>query len=90
MSPRPFLIGALLAGSAGLVGFGAAGRQGDAVEYTDFGQVRTPTEPAFVAAVEPPSAAPIKEFRIPITHGTDLVGACGRDDRENPCADSMP
>ena len=70
MSSRPFLIGALLAGSAGLVGFGAAGRQGDAVEYTDFGQVRTPTEPAFVAAVEPPSAAPIKEFRIPITHET--------------------
>ncbi len=70
MSIDRLLIGALLASSLGLVGFRATGSQDDTVEYTDFGQVRTPTEPAFLAAVEPPSAAPIKEFRIPITHET--------------------
>jgi len=40
------------------------------VERIDFGEVRTPTEPAFRAEVPPVSDAPIKEFRIPITHET--------------------
>src|SRR5690606_33034799 len=38
------------------------------VERIDFGAVRTPTEPAYVAELKPASDARIKEFRIPITH----------------------
>lgn len=47
-----------------------AAARADLVEYTDFGVTVTPTEPAFLAEVAPPSRAPVKEFRIPITHET--------------------
>src|SRR5690606_21549223 len=38
------------------------------VERMDFGAGRRPTTRAYVAVVKPASDAPIKEFRIPITH----------------------
>jgi len=40
------------------------------IERTDFGTVRTETSPAFDARLKPASDAPIKEFRIPMTHET--------------------
>ncbi|MQA91091.1 MAG: multicopper oxidase domain-containing protein [Gemmatimonas sp.] len=58
------LAGAL--GVAGYVGKGLAGP--DRVEHTDFGLVRTATDPAYVAAVSPATDAAIRNFRIPITH----------------------
>jgi nitrite reductase (NO-forming) len=64
------LIGSVILGALALLGYRATGSQGKAVEYIDFGQVRTPTQPAFRAEIQPPSSAPIKEFRIPITHET--------------------
>lgn len=48
---------------------GSAGSSGT-VERVDFGVVKTPVEPAFQAEIAPASEAPIKEFRIPITHDT--------------------
>jgi nitrite reductase (NO-forming) len=39
-----------------------------AVEHTDFGAVRTRVEPAYHALLTPASRAPVKTFRIPITH----------------------
>ncbi len=64
-------IGLLAAGAVGVVGFRSTTDRGAAaVEYIDFGQVQTATQPAYVAAVSPPSAARVKEFRIPITHDT--------------------
>jgi nitrite reductase (NO-forming) len=41
-----------------------------AVERVDFGEVTTATSPAFDAAVGPAGRAPVKEFRIPMTHRT--------------------
>jgi nitrite reductase (NO-forming) len=38
------------------------------IERIDFGVVRTTVEPAFDARIRPASEAPVKEFRIPITH----------------------
>jgi nitrite reductase (NO-forming) len=46
-----------------------AGRSA-AVERVDFGVTRTAVAPAFDARVQPASRAPIKEFRIPMTHDT--------------------
>ncbi len=42
----------------------------ETIERTDFGVTTTPIEPAFRALVAAPSEAPIKEFRIPMTHDT--------------------
>ena len=48
-----------------------AGRHGGAaIETIDFGTVRTALVPAFDATAPPPSAARVKEFRIPMTHET--------------------
>ncbi len=69
MSAKMALIGSVVVGAVALLGYRAVPRsQGEIVEYTDFGQVQTPTQPAYRAEVQPPSTAPIKEFRIPITH----------------------
>ncbi len=71
MSTKAVLIsGSLVVAALALAGYRSAGNQDLTVEYTDFGQVRTPTTPAFLAEVPPVSDAPIKEFRIPITHET--------------------
>ena len=70
ISAKMALIGSVVVGALALLGYRAVGGQGEVVEYTDFGQVRTPTQPAFRAEIQPPSSAPIKEFRIPITHET--------------------
>ena len=40
------------------------------IERTDFGVVKTAVAPAFDARVKPASEAPVKEFRIPMTHET--------------------
>ena len=68
MSLKNIFIGSLTVGLVGLLGFRTIGDEGTDVEYTDFGRVHTPTQPAYRAEVQPPSDAPIKEFRIPITH----------------------
>jgi len=55
------------------IGLGAAGfgwSREPAVERVDFGVEKAVTEPARVAGLEPASSAPIKEFRIPVTHET--------------------
>ncbi len=63
-------------GLAGVAVLGAASlgfvlRDGTpAVERVDFGTTVTATTPAFDASVAPPSRAPVKEFRIPMTHRT--------------------
>lgn len=49
---------------------GWVGSRAPEVEVTDFGQVTHPTTPTWLAEVGPPSRAPIKEFRIPMTHRT--------------------
>jgi len=58
-----------------LVGLGAYAMSGGAkgVYRVDFGATRTPTEPAFAAALAPADEAPVKEFRIPMTHETVTV-----------------
>ncbi len=61
-------VAVLATGAAGCLPAEASGMRN--VEFTDFGSVKTPTNPAFVAQVQPASTAPIKEFRIPITHET--------------------
>src|SRR5690606_36792354 len=48
----------------------SAAARADLVEYTDLGAAVTPTEPAYLAEIAPPSRATVKEFRIPITHET--------------------
>ena len=70
MSTKTATMAALLFGTVGLTSIQGLNDQGIEVDYTDFGAVRTPTQPAFRAEVGPPSSAPIKEFRIPITHET--------------------
>lgn len=71
MRARDLVIGSAL---AVLVGIGlltlTAADRPDEVARVDFGEILTPTEPAFRAELGPPSDAPIKEFRIPITHQT--------------------
>jgi nitrite reductase (NO-forming) len=54
-----------LAGAAAVL---AGARTAPAVERTDFGVVRTPIAPSYRAVIEPASKAPVKEFRIPVSH----------------------
>ena len=59
--------------AAVLIGAGITGfviHREPAVEFTDYGVVRTTTSPAYTAEVAAPSRAAIKEFRIPVTHET--------------------
>lgn len=63
----------VMAGTAAAVVIGTTAcamttRGGGAAEYTDFGVVTTATDPAWDARVMPASSAPVKEFRIPMTH----------------------
>jgi nitrite reductase (NO-forming) len=44
--------------------------RGSTIERVDFGVTRTATTPAWDARVQPASDAPIKAFRIPMTHDT--------------------
>jgi nitrite reductase (NO-forming) len=53
---------------AGTAAYAVSTRGSSEVEYTDFGVVTTVTDPAFEARVLPASSAPVKEFRIPMTH----------------------
>jgi nitrite reductase (NO-forming) len=52
---------------------GASPRRAPRVDFVDFGKTVTPTQPTYQAAVPPVADAPIKEFRIPITHATIQV-----------------
>lgn len=66
-----WFIGPLLA--IGVIAFGtyaAWPRSAPGIEVVDFGTRRTATEPAFDARVAAASMAPIKQFRIPVTHDT--------------------
>ena len=47
-----------------------AARRPPEVDRVDFGVTRTAVTPAFDAAVAPATKAPVKEFRIPMTHDT--------------------
>ena len=47
-----------------------AARRAPDVDRVDFGVTRTAVTPAFDARVAPASKAPVKEFRIPMTHDT--------------------
>lgn len=69
MLVRSYLLKIAAAGVI-VVGGYAALRPGAStdVERIDFGAVRTPTDPVYVAELKPASDARIKEFRIPITH----------------------
>jgi nitrite reductase (NO-forming) len=53
--------------------FAATLRTDEPVLRVDFGATRTPTEPTFAAALAPTDPAPVKEFRIPITHGAQTI-----------------
>ncbi len=61
----------LSAVAVGVSGCGNAAASGSGnSEFTDFGQMKTPTIPAFLAEVPRATDARVKEFRIPITHET--------------------
>lgn len=62
------ILGAIAGAMLPLAAFGLRPDGGPEVERIDFGVVRTATEPAFDARIAPASAAPVKEFRIPMTH----------------------
>ncbi|HEY8368003.1 MAG TPA: multicopper oxidase domain-containing protein [Thermodesulfobacteriota bacterium] len=71
MSTMKLLAAVVIASALGAGAYGAVGAdRAPVVEYVDFGKTVTPTKPAFPARLEPASAAPIKAFRIPITHET--------------------
>ena len=70
MTQNKIFISAIAAVGTVLVAMGAWGQDNAAVEDTDFGSTKTPTQPAFLAEIQPTSNAPVKEFRIPITHET--------------------
>ncbi len=73
MSTAKLLITLATAGALGLGAYAAVGADrapAPAIETVDFGKTVTPVRPAYRAAVEPASRAPVKEFRIPITHRT--------------------
>jgi nitrite reductase (NO-forming) len=57
------------------LGLMAAASRPERVAVTDFGATITETRPAFTAAVGPADRAPVKEFRIPITHDTVEIAA---------------
>jgi nitrite reductase (NO-forming) len=61
---------ALLALGVAAIATTAARRGSVEIERIDFGAVRTEVSPAFDATAPAPSAARIKEFRIPMTHET--------------------
>ena len=63
---------AVLALGAGALAVTAASRGSDrnAVEVVDFARTVRATSPAFDARLAPPSDAPVKKFRIPITDAT--------------------
>ena len=65
------IIGALAVGT--IIAAGAFTTHSTAVEYTDFSRVVTPTAPAYRAAVQPASDAPVKEFRIPVVDKTITI-----------------
>ncbi|HEV8612529.1 MAG TPA: multicopper oxidase domain-containing protein [Gemmatimonadales bacterium] len=67
------IIGALGVAGAGLLTAGSKRRGIE--ERVDFGATRTATSPAFDVRVRPVSPAPIKQFRIPITHDTIEIAA---------------
>lgn len=67
-APRMFV--ALPAAALIGIAFMTTSRSGDQVSYTDFGSQVTVTRPAHDAAAPAPSSAPVKEFRIPMTHDT--------------------
>ena len=50
-----------------------AARRAPEVERVDFGVTRTAITPAYDASVAPASEAPVKEFRIPMTHDTITI-----------------
>jgi len=70
MIPVRSLGAALLAAGVVILVLAAASWRPDTVAYTDFGAVTTPVSPAFAAQAPALDPAPIKEFRIPITHDT--------------------
>ena len=59
---------ALVAGAGALLVTGARGTP--EVSRVDFGVTRTALTPAYDARVPPAGRAPVKEFRIPMTHDT--------------------
>lgn len=71
-STNGYLLGGVLALAIGAGGYAAlrppAATQD--TERTDFDLTRTSTEPTYAAGLEPASDAPVKTFRIPITHET--------------------
>jgi nitrite reductase (NO-forming) len=67
----PLLAAVVLSGASYAITQGRrdAGRR----TYTDFGRTVTPTEPAHLARLAPASAAPVKEFRIPVVHRKTVI-----------------
>lgn len=63
------IAGVTLGGAAVVLTAGAV-RNSGAIERVDFGVERRATTPAYDARVAPVSSAPVKEFRVPITHDT--------------------
>lgn len=66
-------IGGVVVLGVGMVVLGLTGATTtpeDAVERVDFSETVWPVEPAYLAEVEPASKAPVKHFRIPVTHET--------------------
>ncbi|HJR54055.1 MAG TPA: multicopper oxidase domain-containing protein [Gemmatimonadota bacterium] len=61
--------GVLLAATTAALAITAA-RRDDGIQRVDYGVVRTALAPAYDATAPVPSAARIKEFRIPMTHET--------------------
>ena len=62
---------AVVLGAALALGLTAADTASEnPVERVDFGEVTWPVKPVFRAEVEPASKAPVKQFRIPVTHET--------------------
>lgn len=63
----------LMLGGAAFLAFGAYTAKGrdESVQRVDFGLAPTTTDPAYTAELAPVDPAPIKEYRIPISH--DLV-----------------
>ncbi|HEX6939916.1 MAG TPA: multicopper oxidase domain-containing protein [Longimicrobiales bacterium] len=71
MDLKVTLLGFVAAGGIGLGGLGVLRfERTPEVERVDFSVVRTPVDPAFAAELAPASRAPVKAFRIPVTHET--------------------
>jgi nitrite reductase (NO-forming) len=66
-----WFIGGLTSAVVAAAGLGFATREyRPAVERIDFGMTPRATDPVYDARLEPASSAPVKEFRIPVTHRT--------------------